>query len=165
MTFKNEKQLKEFLLEKCKNAVKNTQATAYQDVLNQANKFYADYPDPIYDRTWQLNNRNGETEKFISRSEIMEDANSCEADVRLDVKSLEYVTGGRPTGEQVMAAATKGYHGAIGKIPNSEKEFLYVAGEQGVKLWDESFQAETQAKAKNDLVRELIAQGVPIQKK
>ena len=159
--FKNEKQLKKFLMDKCKIAVKNTQNIAYQDVLQQANKFYGSYPDPVmYKRTWQLNNDNGKTEKFIYRSEITETANTCEADVHLDVDSLEYVTGERPTGEQVMAAAIKGYHGAIGDIPNSDKEYRYVIVSGGEKIWDEGLQA----KAKDDLVKELIAQGIPIKK-
>ena len=159
--FNNENQLKEFLMGKCKIAIKNAQEIAYQDVLNQANKFYDSYPNPaMYQRTWQLNNDKGKAEKFILRSEITETRNTCEADVRLDVGSLEYTTGERPTGEQVMAAATKGYHGAIGQIPNSDKKYKYVIVSNGEKIWDESLQA----KAKDDLVQALIAQGIPIKK-
>lgn len=54
MTFKNEEQLRKFLLDKCANAVDNTKEKVHQEFVNNLNRFYAEY-DPIeYVRTGAL---------------------------------------------------------------------------------------------------------------
>lgn len=160
MAFKNEDDLRSFLMGKCRNAVMETQNNVCQDVINRANDFYSDYPKPKqYNRTWQLNNGNPQTEKFIQISPISSSNYECNASVYLEANNLEYVTGQQPSGEQVMAAALQGLHGAEGDIGNG-KEFYSVPGRTGVTLWDESLQK----KATDDLVRSLMVQGIPIKK-
>lgn len=161
-TFKNEAELKRFLMEKCKVAIENTQLTAMQDVNKQAVAFYNDYTPVMYERTGQLSGTPmTDANSFIQVSPVVSTGDGYQASVYLEADNLRYVTGGQPTGEQVLAAAIQGYHGAIGDIPNSEKKFKYVIVSGGEKIWDETLQA----KATDDLIQELRAQGLPIKKK
>ena len=150
MAFNTENELKEFLLEKCKIAIAETQMAVYQDIMNRANAFYDDYDPILYDRTKQLNNNDGRSENFIVKSPVISSGNHCEASVCLDVDSLNYVTGKPPSGEQVVSAAVSGLHGANG--------LRVMSGNTGVKLWDGQFDENAQIALK----QALIAQGLDI---
>lgn len=54
MTFKNEAQLKKFLLSKCANAVDNTKERVHQEFAGSLNQFYAEYSPMEYIRTGAL---------------------------------------------------------------------------------------------------------------
>lgn len=54
MTFKNEEQLRKFLLDKCANAVDNTKEKVRQEFEGSLNQFYAEYEPVEYIRTGAL---------------------------------------------------------------------------------------------------------------
>ena len=153
MVFKNEKQLEAFLLQKCRAALVKSQQQVYQIIDRFVKEYYAYYSPEMYVRTYQLY-------RSLVKGDVERTANGYEAKVYFDLSSLDYVTGGKPSGEQVMTAAKEGWHGAVGKIPNSDKYYKYVvSGGEGV--WDEPKQI-LDAQAKEILKKMLISEGVPI---
>ena len=149
MVFKSIKKFEDYVLTKCGNAVAQTQEVTRQDIIDQAKAFYGSYKPVMYDRTNQLTDDNGNSEKFIIKSPINMVGNVCEADVHLDVGGLGYTTGLQPSGEQVVSAAVKGGHGASG---------LKVVYSGGVNLWN----PQLQEKANSDLAQALRTQGLPL---
>lgn len=161
MVFKNEAELKKFLLPKIQNALAKTQEKVYQILDKFLNDFYNDY-DPYgyvdwdgtykfkrgYDRTYQLLHS-------LVKTEIIPSKNGYKAQVYFDYNSLKYYDGNRPSGLQVMEAAAQGFHGAMGD------DFLYVHGDTGVGIWNDPKEI-LDAKAIEMLKNMLIAEGIPI---
>ena len=148
MVFKNESQLKSFLLGKCRNAITNAQEKVYRIIDDFVKRFYADYDPIIYQRTNQLL-------CSLVKSSIRRDGNKFVATVYFDIGSLDYVTGRTPSGGQVMEAAAEGLHGASG--------LRVVPGNTGVNIWNSPLQI-LDAEAINILRDMLIAEGIPIKK-
>ena len=146
MGFKNENELKKFLLQKCKTAISQTQNKVYAIIKKALVEFYQDYDPVLYNRTNQLLHS-------LVKSEIRQVSNGYRADVYFDLSSINYVTGNQPTGQQVMNAAAQGLHGAIGE------NLQYVQG--GTDAWNTPMQ-EIDATVIDVLVKELKAQGIPI---
>jgi hypothetical protein len=153
MVFKNETELKNFLMKKCRNALVKSQQQVYQIIDRFVKEYYAYYSPEMYERTYQLY-------RSLVKSDIVATDNGYEAKVYFDLSSLDYVTGGKPSGEQVMTAAKEGWHGAVGKIPNSDKYYKYVVS-GGEGIWDEPKQI-LDAQAKEILKKMLISEGIPI---
>lgn len=145
MVFKNEEQLKSFLLQKCKNALIKSQEQVYQIINRFVKEFYAEYNPEMYERTYQLFSS-------LVKSDIIQTGSGYEAQVYFDLNSLDYVTGARPSGEQVMGAAEWGRHGAMG---------LAVADFKGTSIWHEPLEI-LNAQAINILKKMLISEGIPI---
>ena len=145
MAFKNETELRTFLLAKCKNALIKSQGQVYQIVDRFVKEFYAEFSPEMYERTYQLY-------RSLVKSEIISTGNGYEAHVYFDLSSIDYVTGSQPSGEQVMQAAEWGRHGAMG---------LAVADFKGTSIWHESLEV-LNAEAINTLKRMLISEGIPI---
>jgi hypothetical protein len=145
MVFKNEEQLKSFLLQKCKNALIKSQEQVYQIINRFVKEFYAEYNPEMYERTYQLFSS-------LVKSDIIQTGSGYEAQVYFDLSSLDYVTGARPSGEQVMGAAEWGRHGAMG---------LAVADFKGTSIWHEPLEI-LNAQAINILKKMLISEGIPI---
>lgn len=145
MVFKNEKQLKEFLLKKCKNALIKSQEQVYQIIDRFVKEFYAEFSPEVYERTYQLY-------RSLVKSDIQFTGNGYQAYVYFDLGSIDYVTGSKPSGEQVMQAAEWGRHGAMG---------LAVADFKGTSIWHEPSDI-LNAEAINILKKMLVSEGVPI---
>lgn len=145
MTFKNEKQLKDFLLKKCKTALAVTQEKAYKIIDMHVQRFYADYSPEDYQRTYQLM-------RSLVKSNIRSTGSGYEAEVYFDLGSIEYNTGSHPSGEQVMSVAAIGGHGADG---------LRVVYFGGADAWHTPL-AVLDLEAINILVQELRIAGIPI---
>lgn len=145
MVFKNEAQLKSFLLSKCQNALIKAQEQVYQIIDRFVKEFYAEFSPEMYERTYQLY-------RSLVKSDIVSTGNGYKAEVYFDLSSLDYVTGSRPSGEQVMGAAEWGRHGAMG---------LAVADFKGTSIWHEPLEI-LNAEAINILKRMLISEGIPI---
>lgn len=145
MVFKNEEQLKSFLLQKCKNALIKSQEQVYQIINRFVKEFYAEYNPEMYERTYQLFSS-------LVKSDIIQTGSGYEAQVYFDLSSLDYVTGARPSGEQVMGAAEWGRHGAMG---------LAVADFKGTSIWHEPLEI-LNAQAINILKKMLISEGISI---
>lgn len=153
MVFKNEAQLKSFLLAKCRAALERAQEQVYRIVDRFMQEYYADYSPELYERTYQLY-------RSLVKSDIVPFANGFEAKVYFDLSSISYVTGANPSPEQVWDAASTGHHGAVGVSNGVALKF--VAGNTGVVLWNEQYQVEVQAEAITILKNMLIAEGIPI---
>lgn len=145
MVFKNEKQLKDFLLKKCKVALAATQEKVYKIVDMHVQRFYADYDPVMYERTYQLMHS-------LVKSNIHSNGNGYEAEVYFDLGSIGYDTGAKPSGEQVMNVAAIGGHGADG---------LRVVYFQGADAWNTPLDI-LDLEAINILVQELRLAGIPI---
>jgi hypothetical protein len=154
MKFKSEKQLEAFLMKKCRLALLKAQDEVYRIIKRFVYDYYKDYSPDFYERTRQL------LESLVE-SRITSYGKGYKAEVYFNIGGLNYTTGAQPTGEQVMAAATQGLHGAIGSIPNSDKEYKYVSGKTGVNIWSDPIK-ELDAEAINILKQMLISEGVPI---
>lgn len=148
MTFKNEAQLKSFLLAKCKNALIKTQEQVYQIIDRFVKEFYADYSPEVYERTYQLY-------RSLVKSDIVSTGGGYRAYVYFDLDSLDYIYGARPSGEQVMAAAAEGWHGADG--------LLVKSGDTGVNIWNDPKEI-LDANAIDILVRMLKSEGIPVKR-
>lgn len=148
MTFKNEKQLKDFLMKKCQAALIKTQEEVYQIIDNMLEAYYADYtPNPDkggYERTKQLLHS-------CVKGEIKQTAKGFEAEVYF--KKYNYDTGRKPTSEQVINTAAQGLHGVA-----DGEGWLYVAGDNYLSIWDDYLQSD----AMDMLLNELRAHGIPI---
>lgn len=145
MVFKNEAELKAFILKKCKNALAKSQQQVYQIVDRFVKEFYAEFTPEMYERTYQLY-------RSLVKSEVVKTHNGYEAQVYFDLSSLDYVTGAKPSGEQVMGAAEWGRHGAMG---------LATVDFKGTSIWHEPL-AILDAHAIEILKRMLMAEGIPI---
>lgn len=161
MVFKNEEELKRFVLKRCHSALEKTQEKVYEILDKFLNDFYNDY-DPTtyvdwdgtkkikrgYDRTYQLLHS-------LVKTEIIPSGKGYKAQVYFDYNSLSYLDGNQPSGLQVMEAAAQGLHGAIGE------DFQYVNGNTGVSVWNDPVKI-LDKKAIEILKNMLIAEGIPI---
>ena len=142
--FKNEKDLEQFLLQKCKTTVAQTENKVYAIIKRFLVGFYQEYDPVMYERTNQFLHS-------LVKSGIRKTRNGYEAEVYFDLGYI-YNSGANPSGEQVMQAAEWGRHGAMD---------LMVADFKGKSVWHESL-AELDAKAIGILVDMLKAEGIPI---
>ena len=155
MEFTSQTQLERYLMKKCRLALLKAQDEVYRIIKSFVYDYYKDYSPDFYQRTGQL------LESLVE-SRIISTGKGYEAEVYFNVSGLNYVTGEQPTGEQVMAAATLGMHGAIGEIPGGDgREFKYVPGNTGVDIWSDPIR-ELDAQAIKVLVQMLISEGVPV---
>ena len=158
MVFKNEKELKRFLLKKSRLALLKAQDKVFEVVKKWIGLYYKDYTPELYDRTAQLFGS-------LIESRIIQDGNGYKAEVYFDLDKLSYAKfawqdGNAPTGEQVFEAATQGLHGAIGDAGGGYK-FRYVSGNEGISIWYDPIR-ELDATAIDTLKRMLISEGIPI---
>ena len=137
-------------------AIIKAQEKIYNIIKKFLYQYYGEYHPDQYQRTRQL------LESLV-QTQIVTDGKGYKAEVYFDVDSLNYSTGRQPTGEQVMDAATQGYHGAIGDISGTNKQFKYIDIGGGTKIWDDPIR-ELDARAVDILVDMLRAEGIPVKK-
>ena len=145
MIFKNEKELENFLLAKCRDALFKAQEEVYNIIKKFLDQFYADYDPIMYQRTNQFLNS-------LVKSRVVPDGKGYSAEVYFDLDYI-YRTGSYPTGEQVMQAAKYGGHGAEG--------LRVMSGKSGVDVWNSPLQI-LDTEAIKILVDMLKAEGIPI---
>lgn len=144
MTFKNEKELKSFLLKKCQSALVKAQEKVYKIIDLHVQRFYADYDPEMYERTYQLM-------RSLVKGNIRPTGNGYESEVYFDLDYI-YNTGANPSGEDVMGVAAIGGHGANGL------KVVYFGGADTWHTPKEILDVE----AMKILVQELKAAGIPI---
>lgn len=141
MVFKNEAQLKNFLMAKCKTAVVSAEEKVHRVIDSCLQRFYDEWKPDQYKRTSQLLHS-------LVRSGIRSNGNGFEADVYFDADLLNYTTGSWD-GETVLNVA----------MENSVPHGGYMSG---TAIWNES-----QAMLGDIwtlLEKELKAQGIPIKR-
>ena len=146
MIFKSERELESFLLKRSRLALMSAQDKVYGIIKNFLYMYYADYSPSEYHRTYQLL-------QSLVQSRIVSKGKGYEAEIYFDIDGLSYDTGACPSGEQVMAAAAVGLHGAAGL--NVEN------GNSGVSAWKDPIQV-LDAEAIGILKSMLISAGIPI---
>lgn len=150
MVFKNDAQLKSFLMEKCKSAVAQTQERVYQVINMCLDQYYGEFKPDEYIRTQKLLNS-------LVKSNIVAVGNGFKAEVYFDEKQLNYQTGVVQTqhgtgyatwgAEEVLDTAMHGSHGG------------YI---DGTAIWGTS--RAVLGDIYSLLRNELISQGIPIKK-
>ena len=153
MVFRNETELKNFLLQKCRNAVVQVEESVHRTIDNCLKQFYSEFSPDEYIRTQQLLHS-------LVKSGVKQVGNGFEAEVYFDVSSLNYQTGEIPTqhgfgyatwdAETVLRVAMTGDYG--GKPHGG-----YATG---TAIWTESM--NRLGNIFELLKQELIAQGIPI---
>lgn len=146
MVFKNEQELQYFLFDKCYDALEDSLSIVYDIIDGFIKDFYADYTPEMYLRTYQLY-------CSLVKTEVVRTGNHFEGSVYFDYSSLEYITGNKPSGRQVMDAAAYGNHGASG--------LRMVSGETGVSIWADPVRILSK-EAIEILKDALIRNGIPI---
>lgn len=149
MVFKNEKQLKDFLLAKCKVAISQTEEKIYRVIDSALKQYYDEFEPSEYIRTQQLLHS-------LVKSDVKKVGNGYEAEVYFDDSMMKYETehvlrksgwyGSATWGaEEVLDTAMHGSHGG------------YI---DGTAIWGTSQAVLGDIYAL--IKRELIAQGIPI---
>ena len=148
MIFKNEKQLKDFLLKKCKVAIAQAEEKVYRVIDGALKQYYSEFTPDEYIRTQKLLHS-------LVKSDVKRVGNGYEAVVYFDEKQLNYPTGVVPTqhgtgyatwgADEVLDTAMHGSHGG------------YI---DGTAIWGTSQAVLGDIYAL--IKRELIAQGIPI---
>lgn len=149
MVFKNEKQLKEFLLSKCKIALTQVEERIYRVIDGALQQYYSEFEPDEYIRTQQLLHS-------LVKSDVKRVGDRYEAEVYFDGSSMHYETqhvlrqsgwyGSATWGaDEVLDTAMNGSHGG------------YI---DGTAIWG------TSHAVLGDIYmlikKELIAQGIPI---
>lgn len=148
MVFKNEKQLKEFVLAKCKAAIAQAEERVYRVIDGALRQYYSEFKPDEYIRTEKLLHS-------LVKSDVKRVGNGYEAEVYFDEKQLNYQTGVVETqhgtgyatwgADEVLDTAMHGSHGG------------YI---DGTAIWG------TSHAVLGDIYilikKELIAQGIPI---
>lgn len=139
MVFKNEAELRNYVLPKIKNAVVATEQKVHRIIDKCLNQFYDEWQPKEYIRTSQLLHS-------LVRTGIKSTGSGFEAEVYFDVGLLNYTTG-TWDGETVLGVAMEGMfpHGG------------YMAG---TAIWYES--KAMLGDIFDMLLKELKAQGIPI---
>lgn len=87
MTFKNEAELKRFLMKKCTEAVANTERKVYEEFAGNLNQFYTEYKPKEYIRTGALFNSLESTGVIRSGNQHM---SRVEAEVGFNTPQYEH---------------------------------------------------------------------------
>lgn len=149
MVFKNEKQLKEFLLSKCKIAISQAEEKIYRVIDGALKQYYDEFDPNEYIRTKQLLHS-------LVKSDVKRVGDGYEAEVYFDGNLMHYETdhvlrksgwyGSATWGaEEVLDTAMNGSHGG------------YI---DGTAIWGTS--KAVLGDIYTLIKKELIAQGIPI---
>ena len=155
MTFNNEKELKNFLLNKCKSALIKSQEQVYQIINRFVKEYYAEFSPEMYERTYQLY-------QSLVKSDIRPSTNGYEAYVYFDVSTLDHYS------HTIRVHGNK--YTYEGKHKWSEQQILDTALTGGLPhggyaggtaIWIEAL-AMLNIEAINVLKRMLASVGIPI---
>lgn len=148
MVFRNVSDLEDYLLSRCKEAVRLMQERAFQVIDAFVKQYYAEYDPIVYERTYQLY-------RSLVKSEIKATGNGWTAEVYFDLDRLDYymrkMNGKwyRNVGwdeQKTLSSAAHGHHG--GKYA-------------GTAIWDDPMIVLTKNR-RNILKKALIDAGIPV---
>lgn len=158
MVFKNEKQLEQFLLAKCRSAVAGTERKVHDIIDKCLKQFYTQFEPEEYIRTEQLLHS-------LVKSDVEKVGNGYRAQVYFDIDALNYDTGWIPTktgiglatwdSDTVLDVAMTGSYGGLPHGGYAE----------GTAIWTKSQAAiATLGGVYEMLERELKLIGVPVKR-
>ena len=138
MTFKNEAQLKKFLVEKCVKAVADTEKKVHEELAGNLNQFYTEFKPDVYERTGALFGS-------LESTGAMQTGNGAIAEVYFNTPSYDT---GTWSGETVLKVAM-------------ESNVPHGGWADGTAIWTESM-AKLGGKSgiQNLLKQELKKQGL-----
>lgn len=154
MVFKNEAQLKSFLLAKCQKAIAIAEEKVHRVIDGVLNQFYNEFDPEAYIRTNKLLHS-------LVKTGVIPTGNGYEAEIYFDVSMLDYELGEMPT----KNGKYKGWNSWSGQEVLDvamTSAFPHGGRELGTAIWVESTQRL--GDIMNLLERELKAQGIPIKK-
>lgn len=161
MIFKNEAQLKSFLLAKCKNAVAQAEERVHRTIDNCLKQFYSEFTPDEYIRTKQL------LHSLVKSNVKSDGASGYVAEVYFDIDGLSYKNGWI----EIQSTAETGRMGyavwdkdtILDVVMTGSYSGLPHGGyEGGTAIWTESL--KRLGDILNLLEQELRAQGIPIKK-
>jgi hypothetical protein len=148
MTFKNEAQLKKFLIGKCVNAVANAERKIHEEFAGNLNQFYTEFRPDEYIRTGALFNS-------LEVTGVKRAGNRVTTEIYFNAPSYEHgwiplQSGGFGysywTDDYIFNVAMKGSHGGY---------------ESGTAIWDDSLKSLGGSRGiKSLLIQELKKQGL-----
>ena len=150
MVFKNEAQLRAFILKKSQSAVVAAEEKVHRTIDECLNQFYDEFDPEEYIRTSQLLHS-------LVRSGIKSTGNGYEAEVYFDVDALNYAIGVVPTRSGTGYATWSGEKVLDVAMTSAVPHGGYASG---TAIWSVSMAKLGDIKAL--LVQELRNQGVPI---
>ena len=149
MTFNSIDALKNHILSRCEEAIKNAQLEIHAIIDRFLMQYYAEFDPSLYERTYQLLHS-------LVKSDVKSTGNGYEAEVYFDVSMLDYsVKTLKGIGtwanknwseEKTLSAAAHGSHGG------------WVSG---TAIWDDPMKI-IDATAIEILKKHLIAAGIPL---
>lgn len=145
MVFDSIDAIRKDIMKKSRLAIMKSQDEVYTIIKKFVYQYYGDYDPVMYERTYQLL-------ASLVQTRVVSTGSGYTAEIYFDYNSLNYITGAKPSGLQVMEAAAYGGHGAEG---------LRVVG-GGVGIWNDPKQI-LDAQAIEILKKNLIAAGIPIE--
>ena len=156
MNFKSEKELEEFLLSKCKEALIETEQEVHRIIDGFLKEYYAEYDPVEYIRTYQFLNS-------LVMTDVKKVGNGYEAEVYFDINMINYPD------------KVHGKSGRLHKKEASDKEILennlmggyphgWYEDAEGEGVWIKAMPV-IDVSAINILEQRLKAQGIPIKKK
>lgn len=150
MVFKNEAQLKKFLMEKCANAVANVEKKVHEEFVGNLNQFYNEFEPQEYIRTNALFDS-------LEVTGVKRNGNYVEAEVYFNTPSYEH-------GWVPLQSGNHGYsYWSDEKIMNVVMKGRLPHGgyESGTRIWTDSMNAlGGQRGIKSLLKQELKRQGL-----
>lgn len=159
MVFKNQKELENFLLQKCKIAIIGTETKIHNIIDKCLKEFYAQFEPEEYIRTEQLLHS-------LVMSGVKKSGNGYEAEVYFDVDRLNY-----PKGETELQSGRKGYANwdkdtILDVVMTGSYSGLPHGGyAEGTAIWSVSQNTiEILGGVYKMIEEELKAQGIPLKK-
>lgn len=153
MVFKNQKQLETFLLNKCKDAVSQTEEKVYQVIDGCLKQYYSEFTPDEYIRTKKLLHS-------LVKSNVKKVENGYVAEVYFDESKLNYEQG-------VMPLQHTSEHGMYGWATWGAEEVLDTAMNgshggyiDGTAIWGTS--KAVLGDIHKLLIQNLRAQGIPV---
>lgn len=171
MVFKREEELERFLLQKCKEAITQTEQKVFDVIDKCLRRFYAEFEPEFYIRTQQLLHS-------LVRSRVVSDGKGFKAEVYFDVGLLNYEKGSVLL-KKTMTIPILTKNGDIRYIQTNygyanwdENTVLNVAMTSGLPhggyasgtaVWEDAMRALASLGGVFEmLLKELKAQGIPI---
>lgn len=149
MTFKNEAQLKSFIIGKCAAAVSNAERKVYEELAGNLNQFYAEFKPKEYIRTGALFNA-------LDSTGVIKIKNGVMAEVYFDTPSYQHGWVPLQSGGQGYSYWDDEYILKVAMEMGSHGGY-----EDGTAIWTESMnKLGGKAGIKNLLIQELRKQGL-----
>lgn len=153
MTFKNEAQLKRFLMEKCVKAVASTERKVHEEFAGNLNQFYMEFRPDEYIRTGELFNS-------LESTGAIQTSNGAVAEVRFNTPRWEH-------GWVPLQSGAYGYSSWDDKtildvaMTGSYSGMPHGGYEEGTAIWTESMEKLGGKQGINNLLKqELKKQGL-----